>query len=166
MIELCYVTGTRTKIELHSIFRGAWPERDRKCRDTCYHFFDWHLKSEYLTKRVVQNYLLLRSVGEDNVRAADDLNKRRIYDLSELFCVPQVRYNGSWILFPPHIQTLLSPRYSPKPPMIKRFHKGNYENLRRHLRQHLSHLLKETTLLLSIVSKVLENCFLSPLWLA
>ena len=126
---------------------------------------------------MVQNYVLLRSVGEENVRAdgdlnkrrtydlrvpnkessaklpfvevgrrgniraADDLNKRRIYDLSELFCVPQVRYNGSSILFPPHIQTLLSPRYSPKPPMIKRFHKGDYENLRRHLHQHLSHLL-------------------------
>ena len=23
-----------------------------------------------------------------------DLNKRRIYDLSELFCAPQVRYSG------------------------------------------------------------------------
>ena len=27
-----------------------------------------------------------------NVRADGDLNKRRIYDLSELFCAPQVRY--------------------------------------------------------------------------
>ena len=26
-----------------------------------------------------------------NVRAEGDLNKRRIYDLSELFCAPQVR---------------------------------------------------------------------------
>ena len=40
----------------------------------------------------MQNYLLLRLVGEENVRADDDLNKRRIYDLSELFCAPQVRY--------------------------------------------------------------------------
>ena len=28
-----------------------------------------------------------------NVRADGDLNKRRIYDLSELFCAPQVRYS-------------------------------------------------------------------------
>ena len=27
-----------------------------------------------------------------NVRADGDLNKRRIYDLNELFCAPQVRY--------------------------------------------------------------------------
>ena len=27
-----------------------------------------------------------------NVRADGDLNRRRIYDLSELFCAPQVRY--------------------------------------------------------------------------
>jgi len=27
-----------------------------------------------------------------NVRADGDLNERRIYDLSELFCAPQVRY--------------------------------------------------------------------------
>ena len=40
----------------------------------------------------MQNYLLLRSVVEENVRADGDLNKRRIYDLSELFCAPQVRY--------------------------------------------------------------------------
>ena len=41
---------------------------------------------------------MLSSVGEENVRADGDLNglnKRRIYDLSELFCVPQVRYNVS-----------------------------------------------------------------------
>ena len=30
-----------------------------------------------------------------NVRADGDLNKRRIYDLSELFCAPQVRYRSS-----------------------------------------------------------------------
>ena len=29
-----------------------------------------------------------------NVRADGDLNKRRIYDLNELFCAPQVRYTS------------------------------------------------------------------------
>ena len=38
----------------------------------------------------MQNYLLLRSVEKENVRTDGDLNKRRICDLSELFCATQV----------------------------------------------------------------------------
>ena len=34
-----------------------------------------------------------------NVRADGDLNKRRIYDLSKLFCAPQVRYNNEHTLY-------------------------------------------------------------------
>ena len=41
---------------------------------------------------MVQNYLLLRLFGEENVRADGELNERRICHLSELFCAPQVRY--------------------------------------------------------------------------
>ena len=37
-----------------------------------------------------------------NVRADGDLNKRRIYDLSELFCAPQVRYNNDRTLYFTH----------------------------------------------------------------
>ena len=47
-------------------------------------------------------YLLLRSVGEENVhhvQADGDLNKSRIYDLSELFCAPQVWYSTT-LLYP------------------------------------------------------------------
>ena len=35
---------------------------------------------------------MLRLVEEENVRADSDLNNRRICNLSELFCAPQVRY--------------------------------------------------------------------------
>ena len=49
--------------------------------------FDWHLKSEKLKKSVVQIYLLLRSAAEEMYeRMVIFKNKRRIYDLSELFC--------------------------------------------------------------------------------
>ena len=36
----------------------------------------------------MQNYLLLRSVVEENVRADGDLNKRRIYDFKRAILCP------------------------------------------------------------------------------
>ena len=38
-------------------------------------------------------YFFVEIGGRGNVRADCDLNKRTIYDLSELLCAPQGRYN-------------------------------------------------------------------------
>ena len=45
------------------------------------------------------NLPFLEIVWRGNVRADGDLNKRRIYDLSELFCAPLVRYNNERTLY-------------------------------------------------------------------
>ena len=40
-----------------------------------------------------------------NVRADGDLSKRRIYDLSELFCAPQVGYRGMNLHVRPRVKS-------------------------------------------------------------
>ena len=51
-----------------------------------------------------------------NVRADGDLNKRRVYDLSELFCAPQVRYRRR----PPTLpeKGLPDSRFKSRPPFF------------------------------------------------
>ena len=81
------MTGTRPEISSHS-FK---PDVTLSIPLVLSFFFLLKFQIGVADKESSTKLPLLKSVGEENVRADGDFNKSRIYDSSELFCATQVR---------------------------------------------------------------------------